>query len=419
MTKTIVVAGAGPAGIMSALTARKNGNNVILIDKNAKIGRKLYISGKGRCNLTNVAEYNDFLSNIKSNPKFLMGALRAFDNKQTMDYFESLGVRLKVERGGRVFPVSDKSSDVIDALYKELNALGVKTMLSTELYDVGIADGRVTNVVTSAGLLPCDALILAVGGVSYPKTGSDGSAYEIVRKIGHTIVNPVAGLSAIELEGVETPLGIANVEKLPLPEGLSLKNVKLSAIGERSNKVLACEFGEMLFTHDGVSGPIVLSLSSAINRLNLSDVKLVLDLKPALDEQTLDKRVLSDFSEVGNKMFRNSLDALLPKSLIPYVVSASGIARDKPVNAVTKTERKVLVNLLKRMTFKIKGLAPIEEAIVTAGGVAVKEIDPKTMRSKLMENLYFAGEMIDVDALTGGYNIQIALSTGYVAGNNA
>lgn len=419
MTKTVVVIGAGPAGIMSALTARNNGADVILIDKNAKIGRKLYISGKGRCNLTNVAEYAEFLSCVKNNSKFLMGAMRQFDSRKTMDYFESLGVPLKVERGGRVFPVSDKSSDIIDALYKELNRVGVELKLDTSFLGVNTESGRVTSVKTNKGSIKCDSLIIAVGGVSYPKTGSDGSAYGIIREIGHTIVTPVASLSALELSGIESPLGFISARKLPFPEGLSLKNVRLTAIGEPNGKKISEEFGEMLFTDTGISGPIVLSLSSEINRKSPSEIKLVLDLKPALDDATLDKRILSDFGAMGNKMFRNSLDALLPKSLIPYVVSASGITAEKPVNSVTKAERKILIDLLKRMTFRFEGLAPVEEAIVTSGGVMVKEINPKTMCSKLYDNLYFAGEVIDVDALTGGFNIQIALSTGYVAGMNA
>ncbi len=419
MTKTVVVVGAGPAGIMSALTARKNGADVILIDKNAKIGRKLYISGKGRCNLTNVAEYSEFLSCVKNNSKFLMGAMRQFDSGKTMDYFESLGVPLKVERGGRVFPVSDKSSDIIDALYRELNEEGVELKLDTAFVGVEASCGSVTRIITNRGNISCDSLVIAVGGVSYPKTGSDGSAYGIIREIGHTIVPPVASLSALELGGIESPIGFLSARKLPFPEGLSLKNVRLTAIGESDGKKISEEFGEMLFTDTGISGPIVLSLSSSVNRMEPSDIKLVLDLKPALDDATLDKRILSDFGAMGNKMFRNSLDALLPKSMIPYVVRASGIVAEKPVNSVTKAERKILVDLLKRMTFRYDGLAPIETAIVTSGGVSVKEINPKTMRSKLYDNLYFAGEVIDVDALTGGFNIQIALSTGYVAGMNA
>lgn len=419
MSRTVVVVGAGPAGIMSALTARCGGSDVILIDKNAKIGRKLYISGKGRCNLTNVADYSSFLKNVVGNPKFLMGILRQYDSQNTMEFFESLGVPLKVERGGRVFPVSDKSSDIIDALYKELNRIGVKLVLSATLKDIVCNDSTVISVVTDRGTYPCDSLIMAVGGVSYPKTGSDGSAYPLIAKIGHTIRPAVPALSAINLGAIESPIGEISGRKFPFPEGLSLKNVRLSAIGEPGGKVIHSEFGEMLFTDSGISGPIVLTMSSMINRYDLSTVKLVLDLKPALDDAALDKRILSDFSANGNKMFRNSLDELLPRSMIPYVVSASGIDSGKAVNSITKAERKILVDLLKRMTFTVSSLAPIEEAIVTAGGVSVREIDPRSMRSKLYGNLYFAGEMTDLDALTGGFNIQIALSTGYVAGLNA
>lgn len=416
----VVVVGGGPAGILSAITASDNGHDVILIEKNAKIGRKLYITGKGRCNVTNACDYREFIGNVISNPKFMMSSLRAFDNEKTQEFFEDLGVKLKVERGNRVFPASDKSSDVIDALLKALKSRPITIKFETELLDIKVGEGqKIEEIVTNKGKIACDHLILATGGLSYPKTGSDGKVLNILKKIGHTIITPVPGLSEILLKGSrDFKNNLIGIKDLLLPEGLSLKNVALSAVNKQNGKEIAYEFGEMLFTDEGVSGPIVLTLSSKINRYNFNDISLRLDLKPALDESTLDRRILVDFGTKSNKMFMNSLGDLLPKSMIPYVVAVSRIPKDKVVNSITKEERLRLIKTLKELTFDVKSLAPIERAIITAGGVTTKEINPKTLRSNVVSNLSLCGEMIDVDALTGGFNIQIALSTGYCAGHN-
>ncbi len=416
----VVVVGGGPAGIMAAIQASDNGHDVTLIEKNAKIGRKLYITGKGRCNVTNACGYNEFLQNVVSNPKFMMSSLRAFDTTETQSFFEYLGVDLKVERGNRVFPSSDKASDIIDALLLALKARPIKLSFETELKDVVLNEnGEASTLITSKGNFTCEHLVLATGGLSYPKTGSDGKGINIARKLGHTVVKPVAGLSEILINGVfDHASNLLSTKNLLLPEGLSLKNVSLSAFNKDNDKEIAYEFGEMLFTDEGVSGPIALTLSSKINRLDFNSCYLKLDLKPALDEATLDKRILADFSKQNNKMFINSLNDLLPKSMIPYVVAVTGIPKEKTVNSITKEERLRLVKALKRMTLKISSLAPIERAIITAGGVSTKEINPKTLKSTVVPNLSFAGEMIDVDCLTGGYNIQVALSTGFSAGTH-
>lgn len=416
----VVVVGGGPAGIMAAIQASDAGHDVVLVEKNAKIGRKLYITGKGRCNVTNACDYREFINNVISNPKFMMSSLRAFDTDKTQEFFEDLGVELKVERGNRVFPKSDKSSDIIDALLSALKSRPIKLQFETELLDIIVGEGqKIKEIVTNKGKIACDHLVLATGGLSYPKTGSDGKCLNILKKLGHTIVKPVPALSEIILKGaVDSRGNLISVNDMLLPEGLSLKNVSLSAVNKQNGKEIGYEFGEMLFTDEGISGPIALTLSSKINRLGFNDYLLRLDLKPALDESTLDKRILSDFSSKSNKMFINSLGDLLPKSMIPYVVAVSRIKKEKVVNSITKEERQNLVKTLKELTFQVKALAPIERAIVTAGGVSTKEINPKTLKSNIIENLSVCGEMLDVDALTGGFNIQIALSTGYSAGIN-
>ncbi len=416
----VVVVGGGPAGIMAAIQASDAGNEVVLVEKNAKIGRKLYITGKGRCNVTNACDYREFIDNIISNPKFMMSSLKAFDTNKTQEFFKDLNVELKVERGNRVFPKSDKSSDIIDALHSALKNRPIKLQLETELLDIIVGEGqKIKEIITNRGKIACDHLILATGGLSYPKTGSDGKCLNILKKLGHTIVKPVPALSEIILKGALDSKGnLISINDVLLPEGLSLKNVSLSAINKQNGKEIAYEFGEMLFTDEGISGPIALTLSSKINRLGFNDYLLHLDLKPALDESTLDKRILSDFSSKSNKMFINSLGDLLPKSMIPYVVAVSRIKKEKVVNSITKEERLNLIKSLKELTFQVKALAPIERAIVTAGGVSTKEINPKTLKSNIVENLSVCGEMLDVDALTGGFNIQIALSTGYSAGIN-
>ena len=384
----IHVIGAGPAGCMAAIAAAEKGHDVTIIEKNAKIGRKLYISGKGRCNLTNVADRRSFLLNTVSNPKFPISALNAFSNDDTVSFFEEAGVALKTERGGRVFPASDKSADVIDALLGKLRALKVRILFSTEFLSFVVKNGAITAIVTSEGEFPTDAAVLATGGASYPLTGSDGKGYGILASLGHRIVPPVAALCATELKGAYD-----------------------------SEKTVRSEFGEMLFTDKGVSGPIALTLSSYVNRLDFDDLVYVLDLKPALDDSTLDKRLTSEFA-TSNRIYRNVLGELLPHSLVPYFCAVSGINGEKQVNLITREERKLIGRLLKNLTFPVRSLAPLSEAIVTAGGCDVKEIDPRTMRSKIISNLSVCGELLDVDALTGGFNIQLALSTGYVAGSN-
>ena len=402
----VVVIGGGPAGIMATISAINNGNSVILIEKNEKIGRKLYISGKGRCNVSNASDAQEFLSNVVSNPKFLSSAIRAFSPTSVTEFFESRGVKLKVERGNRIFPVSDKSSDIIDALYKELHSVGADLRLQERV--VGISKKNdVFCVKTSQNAYECDAVVITTGGKSYPKTGSNGEGYVFAKEFGHSVTEIKPALVPILLKS-----------PIDLPQGLSLKNVTAKIVDKATNKTIAEDFGEMIFTDEGVSGPIVLSLSSRINRLNLDTFSFVIDLKPALDHKQLDARILRDFQSVYNKQFKNSLDALLPKSMIPFIIGLSGIAPETTVNVINKEQRKKLVGLLKCLKFDVMGLAPIDEAIVTAGGVNVSEINPKTMESKLVKNLYFAGEIIDVDALTGGYNIQIALSTGFVAGRS-
>lgn len=395
----ITVVGAGAGGLMAAAQAARAGAEVTLIERNEKSGKKLYITGKGRCNVTNLCSPREFLENVVSNPKFLYGAIYSFPPESTVAYLEENGTKVKVERGNRVFPQSDKSSDVIRALVRGAEKAGVKFVR-----DNVISIGKNDNVFVISGenaVYETDRVVLACGGVSYPSTGSNGDGFKLAEALGHTVTPLRSALVPIILSDDVSGL-----------KGLSLKNVTAS-VGKYSL------FGEMLFTDTGVSGPIILSLSSRINSGNVKGQKIVIDLKPALDDEKLDKRILSDFSKAKNKQFKNSLGELLPQSMIPFVVARSGINPDKPINSISRKERERLVGTLKRLEFTISRLAPIEQGIVTAGGIDVKEIDPKTMQSKIVGGLYFAGEMIDVDALTGGFNIQIALSTGYAAGKAA
>ena len=396
----ILVIGAGPAGLMAAGTLAERGFDVTLADKNEKTGKKLYITGKGRCNVTNECDGKEFLASVVSNPKFLMSAINAFDSYDTVDFLQKNGLNTVTERGNRVFPASQKSSDVIKTFTDYCRKNGVKILLSAKVVGVK-TDGEDFVVSFSDKTERFQKVIVATGGLSYPSTGSTGDGYEIAKSFGHKIVKPVQALVPIELN---EPW----VQKL---SGLSLKNVRCTVtVGE---KEIASDFGEMLFTHKGVSGPIILSLSSKINRLNPNGLKLVIDLKPALSDDVLDARLQRDFAELNLKQFKNSLDGLLPKSLVPVVVGLSKIDPEQKVGQITREQRKNLVHLLKNLTFSVKKLAGFEEAIVTAGGVDVKEINPKTMESKLQKGLYFVGEVLDVDALTGGFNIQIALSTAY------
>lgn len=401
MSKVIVIGG-GPAGIMSAITAAEN-HDVILIEKNEKLGKKLFITGKGRCNVTNAKDIGEFFDYIPGNPEFLYSSLYTYTNENVMNFFQSLGVKLKVERGDRVFPESDKSSDIIRGLEQELIKRNVNIKLNAKVKDIILDEGKIAELVLQDdSRIKGDYFILATGGASYPQTGSSGEGFNFAKKAGHKIIPLKPSLVPIELED----------EWVKELQGLSLKNVEVKI--KKGNKVVYKEFGEMLFTHFGISGPIVLSSSRFVE--SNSSMHAVIDLKPALSEEELDKRIQKDFTKYINKDFKNSLDDLLPKKLISIIIKLSSIPEDKKVNSITKEERKSLVYLIKNLTSNIKGLRPLAEAIVTAGGVNVKEIDPSTMKSKLVDNLYFAGEVIDVDAYTGGYNIQIAFSTGYLAG---
>lgn len=387
---------------MAAGTLAERGFDVTLADKNEKTGKKLYITGKGRCNVTNECDGKEFLASVVSNPKFLMSAINAFDSYDTVDFLQKNGLNTVTERGNRVFPASQKSSDVIKTFTDYCRKNGVKILLSAKVVGVK-TDGEDFVVSFSDKTERFQKVIVATGGLSYPSTGSTGDGYEIAKSFGHKIVKPVQALVPIELNELW-------VQKL---SGLSLKNVRCTVTA--GEKEIASDFGEMLFTHKGVSGPIILSLSSKINRLNPNGLKLVIDLKPALSDDVLDARLQRDFADLNLKQFKNSLDGLLPKSLVPVVVGLSKIDPEQKVGQITREQRKNLVHLLKNLTFSVKKPAGFEEAIVTAGGVDVKEINPKTMESKLQKGLYFVGEVLDVDALTGGFNIQIALSTAYAA----
>lgn len=400
---TVVVIGGGPAGMMAAVTAA-NKHNTILVEKNDKLGKKMFITGKGRCNVTNAKDINDFFDYIPGNPHFLYSSLYTFTNEDTINFFEKLGVKLKVERGDRVFPQSDKSSDIIGALQKELKRKNVTIKLNSRVTKI-LGENKVINAVQleDNSIVKGDYFILCTGGMSYPQTGSTGEGHKFAEILGHNITDITPSLVPIEIKEHW-------VKEL---QGLSLKNVQLKIIDSR-NKPLYQEFGEMLFTHFGISGPIVLSGSRVVN--NKENLKVVINLKPALSSEELDKRLQRDFVKYINKDFKNSLTDLLPQKLIDVIVRLSEIDPGKKVNSITKEERRKLVNLIQNLTLQIKGLRPMSEAIVTAGGINIKEIDPSTMASKIIHNLYFAGELIDVDAFTGGFNIQVALSTGYLAG---
>ncbi|OOM10511.1 NAD(P)/FAD-dependent oxidoreductase [Clostridium saccharobutylicum] len=404
MSKVIVI-GAGPAGMMAAIEASKN-HEVILLDGNERIGKKLFITGKGRCNVTNAKDISEFFEYIPGNPHFLYSSLYSFTNDDTMNFFEKEGIELKVERGDRVFPESDKSSDIIRGLSNALSRTNVKIRLNSKVTDVKFKDKKITGLmINNEESLVGDYYIMATGGASYPLTGSRGEGQEFAKKLGHNIIPLTPALVPIEIKDSKT-------KELM---GLSLRNVEI-VIKENDKKVVYKNFGEMLFTHFGVSGPLVLSGSRFIKKDK--DYKLHIDLKPALNLGELDKRVQKDFNKYLNKDFKNSLDELLPQKLIPTIIEISGIAETKKVNEITKEERKKLVNVIKDLTYDIKGLRPLAEGIVTAGGVDIKEIDPSTMKSKIISNLSFCGEVMDVDAFTGGYNVQIAFATGFIAGNN-
>ncbi len=403
--KRVFVIGGGAAGLMAAYFAACSGASVTLFERNRFCGKKLNITGKGRCNLTNNSPVHELMENIVGNPKFLYKALYAFTPEDTMALFEGLGVPLKTERGNRVFPQSDRASDVTNALVSACIDAGVKIVYK-RVTAIDAADGAVVGVRCGNENMKCDACIVATGGLSYPTTGSDGDGHRIAKQLGHGVVTPRGSLVPLVAEG----------DMCRELMGLSLKNVRVDFESE-NGKMLYSEQGEMLFTHFGISGPVVLSASARLG--DFKRVKATIDLKPALDEETLDKRLLRDFETNINRDFANSLGALLPSKLVPVIVKKSGIAPHKKINSVTKEERKRLASLLKGLSFNVIGTRPIAEAIVTRGGVDVKEINPSTMESKKVGGLYFAGELMDVDAYTGGYNLQIAFSTGRLAGISA
>jgi len=403
----VIVVGGGPAGMIAAGTAASKGKRTMLAEKNEKLGKKLFITGKGRCNITNTADFDEFMKNIPKNSKFFFSSFNSFSNNDLILLLESLGLKTKVERGGRVFPESDKSSDVIKALERYLNKNKVDVKLNSKLLDIRQENGTVTGALFDNGqIVECSSIIICTGGLSYPKTGSAGDGYKIAAKAGHSIIEPRPSL---------VPL-VSNDAFIKELQGLSLKNVAIRA--DADGKLLYEDFGEMLFTHYGLSGPVILSASFFISDYlrRKKEIKISIDLKPALSEEELDKRIIRDFEKNINKQFKNSLDQLLPQKLIPVVISRSGIDGSKEVHQITKQERKEMVKLLKGFTVTVSDTRPIEEAIVTSGGINLKEINPRTMESKLVKGLYFAGEIIDLDAYTGGFNLQIAFSTGYAAG---
>ena len=402
--KTVVIGG-GPAGLISAYFDSLCGNQTVLIEKNEKLGKKLYISGKGRCNVTNDCTEEEFLENVVSNPKFLTGAIYRFSPEKFMAFL-SKKTPLKTERGNRVYPISDKASDVTKCLENYLKEVGSQIKLEEKVLKINAENGEVRSVLTDKGEYFCDKVIVCTGGISYQATGSTGDGFRFAKELGHTVVEPKPALCGINLKG----------DLYKQLQGVSLKNVRLSVY--RGGKEIFTDFGEMLFTHFGISGPIVLSASSYINRTNLSDITLKLDLKPALTTEQLDARILRDFDKYKNKQIKNSLDDLLLRGLIPVIISAAQVSGEKKNNEFKAEDRKKLVETIKGFTMKPSSLRDINEAIVTAGGVSVKEINPKTMESKLVKGLYFAGEVLDVDALTGGFNITVAACTGYVAGNS-
>lgn len=408
--KTVCVIGGGAAGLMAAYAAAEQGNRVILLEKNEKLGKKIYITGKGRCNLTNNVPPMDFLENVVRGKKFLTGAIFAFPPEKTMEFFENYGLTLKVERGNRVFPLSDHASDVTKTLERACKAVEVDVHLNEEVLsietmsDIGIMP-RVVAVSTNKEKIPCDVVIVSTGGLSYPSTGSTGDGYRFASEAQIKVTDLKPSLCGLNLKG-ETHKDL---------QGLSLKNVALSTyLGE---KKVYDGFGEALFTHFGVSGPLVLTLTSLINRMDLNNVKLFFDLKPALDADTLDKRLLRDFDKYKNKRIANALVELLPQKLIPIVLRAANIREEKAVNVVTKEERGRLVYAIKHLLFKPASLRDFSEAVVTSGGVDLSEIKPKDMSAKKVSGLKFCGEVLDVDAYTGGFNLQIAFATGYIAGH--
>ena len=418
----VVIIGGGPAGMMAAITSAKQGNSVTILEKKNSLGRKLLITGKGRCNITSSLPICEFIQSVPGNGRFLYSCFENYTNQDIIKFMEKHNVKVKEERGNRIFPKSDKSQDVLQAFTSELNILKIEVKLNTKVTKIGQKDDKVVGVYymnsQSEIFMSADKVILATGGMSYPDTGSTGDGYAIAKNLGHTISTIKPSLVPLICNG-------KSLEMCKKLQGLSLKNVEIKLQDSQNNKVIYSDFGEMLFTHFGVSGPTILSSSAHLLRyknvddlLKTGKVVLKIDFKPALLTEKLDARILRDFEKEKNKLFRNSLDELLPQKLIEPVIQLSGINPNKKVNEVTKQERQNLIEVLKEFSIAICGFRPIEEAIITSGGINIKEINPKTMESKLISGLFFAGEIIDVDAYTGGFNLQIAYSTGFTAGNN-
>ena len=402
--------------MMSAITSAKNGNKVILIEKNNSLGKKLLITGKGRCNITSSLEMDEFIKNIPGNGKFLFSVFQTYTNKDIIDLMEKNGLKVKNERGNRIFPTTDKAVDVLNVFIKELKKYNVEIKINSKVKEILINENEITGIKLNSGeIINGSKIVLATGGKSYPLTGSTGDGYNLAEKLGHSIISPRGSIVPLEAD-----LNIC--QKL---QGLSLKNVKIQIKDVENNKKIYEDFGEMLFTHFGISGPTILSSSAHLLRyknidvlLKESKIKLYIDLKPALSIDELNLRIIRDFEKYKNKNFKNSLEELLPKKLIPVIIDFSQIDENKKVNEITKEERFKLIDLLKNFEVTVTGFRSVEEAIVTAGGINVKEINPKTMESKIVKGLFFAGEIIDVDAYTGGFNLQIAYSTGFVAGSD-
>mgnify|MGYP005793075125 FL=1 len=419
MIKVIVIGG-GPAGMMAAITASNNNKQVTLLEKMPSLGRKLLITGKGRCNITSSLDMPEFIENTPTNGKFLYSCYKNYTNKDIINFLEVQGLEVKEERGNRIFPKTDKSIDVLKCFTNKLKEKNVNIKYNTKVTKIIVSKTRDTDklkvegVETDKGMEKADKIILATGGMSYPLTGSTGDGYYLAKELGHTIIKVKPSL---------IPLEIYEKNICKELQGLTLKNVSIYLKDIENEKIIYQDFGEMIFTHFGISGPIVLSSSAHLTRykncnekMKNKKIKFIIDLKPALSEEKLEERIMRDFLEFKNKQFKNSLDKLLPKKLIPIIIKKSLIPENRKINEITKKERKILTKLLKNFELDVKDFRPIEEAIITSGGISTKEINPKTMESKLVENLYFAGEIIDVDSYTGGFNLQIAYSTGYTAG---
>lgn len=416
MSKVIVIGG-GPAGMMSAITAAENGHEVTIIEKMPSLGRKLLITGKGRCNITSSLYMSEFIKNTPGNGKFLYSAFQNYTNTDIIEFLKKQGLEVKEERGNRIFPVTDKSLDVLKCFEKRIKELKIQCKLNTRVEKIlTYNNNEIMSVRTDKEMIKTDKVILATGGKSYPLTGSTGDGYKISKQLGHEIVPIKPSL---------VPLEIYEKEECKQLQGLSLRNVGIKVTDTEKKKIIYEDFGEMIFTHFGISGPTILSASAHLVKykdieylLKNKYININIDLKPALTEEQLDERILRDFKEFKNKQFKHSLDKLLPQKMIPLIIKLSKIDENKKVNEITKEERKIIVQLLKKLTITVKDFRPVEEAIITCGGISTKEINPKTMESKIIKGLYFAGEIIDVDAYTGGFNLQIAYSTGYTAGMN-